>query len=460
MIGRYLQLYSHGGYDMKTTRITVAKEIICVWKQKANKSLQDQVNVVQKVKKLYDEYMKEKRSRYKTSNTVQCRRNAFIEKLHSEFNIEGKKKISNILSKNDNSEPTKQNLSDYLSDLSDDQDDHDETDDINYVPYRRQTESENESLNFKLDRSVLSCLDRCNLSNRKAALVINSVASASGLNIMKEATSHETIRNRRKRTRNEATAEIRSTVSFGKMLTIHWDGKKMIDSTCGKNETAKNDRLAISISDEGNTKLLAIPKIVKTTGREQANIIHDTLIDWGIQDDVHMMSFDTTSTNTGKENGACAILQRMLGRSLFHLACRHHIYELTVSTAFTISMNEKTKGPEISIFTNFRKAWPNITQDAFTPAIEDELFSKQITLEKKQTIISFALGQMALLESDRDDYKELIELILLALGEESIGEKPITIKRPGAVHRARWMAKIIYAIKIFLFRKQFNITSK
>lgn len=31
---------------------------------------------------------------------------------------------------------------------------------------------------------------------------------------------------------------------------------------------------------------------------------------------------------------------------------------------------------------------------------------------------------------------------------------------PGVVHRARWMAKIIYALKIYLFRDQFVLRSR
>jgi len=32
--------------------------------------------------------------------------------------------------------------------------------------------------------------------------------------------------------------------------------------------------------------------------------------------------------------------------------------------------------------------------------------------------------------------------------------------RPGALHRARWMARVIYAIKMYLFRNQFRLTTK
>lgn len=44
-----------------------------------------------------------------------------------------------------------------------------------------------------------------------------------------------------------------------------------------------------------------------------------------------------------------------------------------------------------------------------------------------------------------------------------LGETPqrgVTFRRPGAIHHARWMAKAINTLKIFLFRNQFNLTSQ
>jgi len=45
----------------------------------------------------------------------------------------------------------------------------------------------------------------------------------------------------------------------------------------------------------------------------------------------------------------------------------------------------------------------------------------------------------------RDHYLELGELCLAYLGKENIH-----FKRPGAVHKAKWMGKLLYAIKISL----------
>ena len=55
----------------------------------------------------------------------------------------------------------------------------------------------------------------------------------------------------------------------------------------------------------------------------------------------------------------------------------------------------------------------------------------------------------------RHDYLELATLSLLFPGgtfPEAM--KVVTIKEPGAIHHARWMAKALYTLKIALFRKQ------
>jgi len=45
----------------------------------------------------------------------------------------------------------------------------------------------------------------------------------------------------------------------------------------------------------------------------------------------------------------------------------------------------------------------------------------------------------------RNDYKELLELALIFLGEKP--KTPTFFHVPGAIHHARWMAKAIYCIK-------------
>jgi hypothetical protein len=67
---------------------------------------------------------------------------------------------------------------------------------------------------------------------------------------------------------------------------------------------------------------------------------------------------------------------------------------------------------------------------------------------------SFIISLKVLLTSFvRDDYREFAELCLLAIGE------PLDhhFKKPGPTHHARWMGKIIYTVKMFLFRHQLDL---
>jgi len=48
----------------------------------------------------------------------------------------------------------------------------------------------------------------------------------------------------------------------------------------------------------------------------------------------------------------------------------------------------------------------------------------------------------------RDDYKELMELCLLILGESQMDRSIYRFRQAGAYHMARWMAKVIYSFKI------------
>ena len=48
----------------------------------------------------------------------------------------------------------------------------------------------------------------------------------------------------------------------------------------------------------------------------------------------------------------------------------------------------------------------------------------------------------------RGDYKELVALVLFCLGDAS--QKRLQFHQPGAMHKARWMAKLLYAIRMVM----------
>ena len=92
----------------------------------------------------------------------------------------------------------------------------------------------------------------------------------------------------------------------------------------------------------------------------------------------------------------------------------------------------------------------------FFPVIEAEL--KQQANDIVDLCRSMLRGKFI-----RCDYKELAELTVLYLtGDLQDGD--FKFKRPGALHRARWMSKLLYSIKMVILseeiRKQSNNKSK
>ncbi|KAF0301142.1 hypothetical protein FJT64_026491 [Amphibalanus amphitrite] len=116
-------------------------------------------------------------------------------------------------------------------------------------------------------------------------------------------------------------------------------------------------------------------------------------------------------------------------------------------------------GPDDKLFGKFQRQWNSLDKTDVTNA-SDTLpgkieGSEMLSALKARTVpvITEALVQA----QPRDDYKELLQLVLLFLGETTVDEIPL--KRRGAHHHARWMAKGIYALKLFLLQRQFQMTS-
>jgi hypothetical protein len=174
----------------------------------------------------------------------------------------------------------------------------------------------------------------------------------------------------------------------------------------------------------------------------------DCLEDWGVKDRVVSLSFDTTSSNTGVISGACTLIEAALGRDLLHLACRHHILELVAEKAFTASDCVPSTGPDILLFERFKQHWKFIDRSNF------RVFEEEVR-ERDELVLFFK--HKLHVDQPRDDYRELLELSIIYLGD--VPPRGIGFMQPGALHRARWMARVIYAIQICLFQTQFK-TSK
>lgn len=301
---------------------------------------------------------------------------------------------------------------------------------------------------------VASALDRTKVSDRNATFIIASVAKAMGHDPSQLALNKESVRQSRRHHRETAAREIKEAFNVegsSGPLTVHWDGKILPALTGNENV----DRLAVIVSGSGVMKLIGVPKIPSGTGEAQATAVFQLIDDWHLNDRIQFMCFDTTASNTGSKAGACTLLQQKLQKQLISMACRHHIHELIIAQVFNLLMG-CSSGPTIKLFERFSQAWNYIDSSKIESSDTDPSVSDIISSEK-ECLIQFFRQQLQEFHP-RDDYKELLQLALMFLGDKPEAEG-FHINAPGAYHRARWMAKIIYSLKIYLCRAQFRLTA-
>ncbi|ESN98183.1 hypothetical protein HELRODRAFT_177430 [Helobdella robusta] len=206
-------------------------------------------------------------------------------------------------------------------------------------------------------------------------------------------------------------------------------------------------------------KILGIVKIASITGQAQANATFQLLKLWDVSEDIIGMCFDTTAANTGTSSGACVLLEKLLHRNLLHFACGHHVHELIIGEVFTVLFGP-SRGPNIGMFERFRAYWPNINQSNHKPLDDDRMNHSLLQMMRFDIVPSLT----CFLSADssyipREDYKELVELCLLVLGYPMQTDGKYHFRVPGAYHMARWMAKVIYCLKMYLFRNEFKLTA-
>ena len=140
---------------------------------------------------------------------------------------------------------------------------------------------------------------------------------------------------------------------------------------------------------------------------------------------------------------------KKIGRPLLWLECRHHTSELVLKSAWGV-LFEDSNGPNNEEFAPFQSVWKYLDKSSFItleilPGLESELREKTISFLKD--LLSQPNKNQQL---PRDDYEELAKLTLLVLGVTDI-PGGFSWRKPGAHHKARFMAYVIYCIKMFLF---------
>ena len=311
--------------------------------------------------------------------------------------------------------------------------------------------------NTMFNPGLIAALDRTKMSDRNATYVFAETASSLGHNVDDITMSRSSLQRARKKFRFELAEEVKTSLSGNSPLVVHWDGKLMSDLD-GKGQI---DRLPICVSGEDGTKLLVVAKLQDGTGDAQAEAVCEALKDWGLLDRVCGMSFDTTSSNTGNEKGACALIEKRIGKKLLKLACRHHIMELLIGAVFKINnvASSAESAPIVPLFKRFKEQWPNMNKADYKTASMDAEMESAVS-DIREDIVEFAREFLKQLQP-RDDYLEFLQLILIFLGDgQHEDSKQPSFRAPGAMHHARWMSKVIYSLKIWMFRGQFKLTQR
>ena len=125
--------------------------------------------------------------------------------------------------------------------------------------------------------------------------------------------------------------------------------------------------------------------------------------------------------------------------------------ELILGAVFLASSPSAFTRPNAKLIKSFQKQRSSVSKSDFEPGWSCVKIPS-VLHNDRDNLLQFAYNQLSK-QQDRDDYKEYLELSIIFLGGTVIN---FSFKRPGAMHYAPWMAKILNCLKIYIFHKQIN----
>lgn len=237
-------------------------------------------------------------------------------------------------------------------------------------------------------------------------------------------------------------------------IVLHFDGKSC--SMLNKRHVGKEERFIILCHTNKGDVPLGFFALNSKSGRDCSAQILKSLADYNLSNRVVGLVSDTESTNTGTANGTCALVENGLELELLHLMCRHHIKEVLLRDVF-VAIFGASQAARITTFDVLIENWDYIESRGFiySPLDQETLYENPLLARLSEETIDI-IGGHAKCKHVRDDYAELNDLVLKFLGIQT--GKPFRVV--GATSNARWMARIIYAIKTYLFREHLLLDSE
>ena len=111
---------------------------------------------------------------------------------------------------------------------------------------------------------------------------------------------------------------------------------------------------------------------------------------------------------------------------------------------------------DILTFKQFQTNWEFIDQSTYDIITSDEALTQSGSGVASQ-IIKFAKRQLEQFQP-QDDYRELLKLTITFLG--GVPARGVSFRMPAELHRAKWMAKSIYSLKIWMLERQFKLSKR
>jgi hypothetical protein len=305
---------------------------------------------------------------------------------------------------------------------------------------------------------LVSLASRMKMTPTQQAAFTQAIVDEIGSDPSKVSTSYAQAAKARHKVNEEIASDIKKSWIPPRFSSLHWDSKSLPTLT---DQYKHDERLAVVVGDSEELKLLGIPSYKSGTKQKAGEIISkltvDLLTEWKCNKNVVNMVFDTTAANTGHLTAACISIQQKLGRALFWSGCSHHYGEVIISHVFDDLKIETSRSPEVTVFAKLRKNWNDIPQDT-QPLSYFEI--SNFPTETHDCILKWKaeIIYMSQLKSEfvRGDYKELMNLCVAYLNNGT----EVKFCRPGAIHKARWMSQLVYALKIVLLEKQILMLPK
>ena len=154
-------------------------------------------------------------------------------------------------------------------------------------------------------------------------MIAASVANSMNINIDETNIGKSAAHAHAKKKRVKIAKSIKGKFKKPRRGILHWDGKIL------KVKGSKSsNRVAFYITGatyKKEKKLLGCPETEDGTEAAEAKVVTDLLTEWELKPEICGMVFDTTSSNTGAEIGACKLVEDWLERPILWCGCRRHV---------------------------------------------------------------------------------------------------------------------------------------